>query len=56
MLIYFLRLCPPRLSIKVNFYIQCGFVFLKALPMFELRLQINNSCFERKFKGGNAAA
>ena len=25
--IYFLCLCPPRLSIKLNFYIECGLFF-----------------------------
>ena len=50
--IYFLCLCPPRLSIKLNSYIDVV-CFLKAFPMFELRLQINNSWFERKFKAEN---
>ena len=31
MLSYFLCLCPQRLSIKLNFYIECGLSF-KSIP------------------------
>ena len=52
MLIHFLCLCSQRLSIKLNFYIECGLSF-KSISYVWTKLQINNSWFGRKFKAEN---